>query len=125
MRRAALVLATIALAVLLASGVAGAIINGKPDGQRHPYVGALVTKLDGENVAICTGIYRDVRHRATVSLINTDNRVADMFVRLSGVSAGRGGQGTCFGDSGGRSSCPTRGRWWPTTRSSPTSAAPV
>jgi V8-like Glu-specific endopeptidase len=55
MRRAALVLATMVLAILLASGVAGAIINGEPDGQRHPYVGTLVTKLDGANVAICTG----------------------------------------------------------------------
>jgi secreted trypsin-like serine protease len=39
MRRAVLLLATMALAMLLASGVAGAIINGEPDGNRHPYVG--------------------------------------------------------------------------------------
>jgi hypothetical protein len=219
MRRAALALATMALAILLASGVASAIINGERDGQRHPYVGALVTKLDGENVAICTGtlisprvfltaghctdfirdeglptfvsfdptfdqgsalvrgrshvfpryrqvpgnglpefdaydvgvvvlnrpvstakgygrlpraglverlergqrlsavgygasgfdvgggqpepVYRDIRYRATVRLVSTEDRVSDMFVKLSGASAGRGGEGTCFGDSGG------------------------
>ncbi len=32
-------LAAMALAILAASGVAGAIINGEPDGNRHPYVG--------------------------------------------------------------------------------------
>jgi hypothetical protein len=219
MRRSALLLATMALAILLASGVAQAIINGEPDGQRHPYVGALVTKLDGANLVICTGtlisprvfltaghctdairdeglptfvsfdptfdqdsalvggksyvfpryrqvpgnglpefdaydvgvvvlhrpvdtakgygrlpeanlverlergqrlsavgygasgfdvgggqpepVYRDVRCRATLRLVDIENRVADMFVKLSGASAGSGGEGTCFGDSGG------------------------
>jgi hypothetical protein len=208
-----------AVGVLAAAGVAGAIINGKPDGQRHPYVGALVTKLDGANVAICTGtltsprvfltaghctdfirdeglstfvsfdptfdqgstllrgrshvfpryrqvpgnglpefdaydvgvvvlnrpvstakgygrlpraglverlergqrlsavgygasgfdvgggqpspVYRDVRYRATERLVSVKYRVGDMFIKTSGASAGRGGEGTCFGDSGG------------------------
>jgi trypsin len=39
MRRALLLLASMALTVLLASGVAQAIINGEPDGNQHPYVG--------------------------------------------------------------------------------------
>jgi hypothetical protein len=39
MRRGVLLLVTMALAILAASGVAGAIINGQPDGNRHPYVG--------------------------------------------------------------------------------------
>jgi hypothetical protein len=45
MRRVVLVLATMALAILLASGVAQAIINGEPDRgpNAHPYVGALVS----------------------------------------------------------------------------------
>jgi hypothetical protein len=45
MRRVVLVLATMALAILLAGGVARAIINGEPDRgpDAHPYVGALVT----------------------------------------------------------------------------------
>ena len=218
-RRAVLLVLLMAVGVVLAGGVAGAIINGKPDANRHPYVGALVTDLDGKNLPICTGtlisprvfltaghctdyikdeglptyvsfdptfdqsstlvrgrsyvfpryrevpgnglpefdaydvgvvvlkrpvstakgygrlpkaglverletgkvltavgygasgfdvgggqphpVYRDVRYRANVRLINTENRVADMFVKLSGASAGRGGEGTCFGDSGG------------------------
>lgn len=50
MRRAVLLLATVALAVVSASGAAQAIIHGQPDGDRHPYVG-LVT--DGEFV--CSG----------------------------------------------------------------------
>jgi hypothetical protein len=39
MRRAAVLLATMMLAVVLASGAAQAIINGQPDVNRHPYVG--------------------------------------------------------------------------------------
>ena len=39
MRRTVLLLATMALAIVLAGGVAGAIINGQPDGNSHPYVG--------------------------------------------------------------------------------------
>jgi hypothetical protein len=39
MRRVMLMLAAMALAMLLASGVAGAIINGQPDRNAHPYVG--------------------------------------------------------------------------------------
>src|SRR5215218_1698018 len=51
MRRVVLVLATTALAILLAGGVAQAIINGQPDRRglkAHPYVGAYVAKLEGE-----------------------------------------------------------------------------
>jgi secreted trypsin-like serine protease len=48
MRRVVLMLATMALAILLAGGVAQAIINGEPDGERHPYVGALVTEFEVE-----------------------------------------------------------------------------
>jgi len=45
MRGVWLVLATMALAILLAGGVAQAIINGEPDRgpNAHPYVGALVS----------------------------------------------------------------------------------
>lgn len=55
MRRILFLLATMAVSVLLASGVAGAIINGQPDGDAHPYVGALVGDFDGEKVTICSG----------------------------------------------------------------------
>src|SRR5918996_5874381 len=43
MRRVGLVLATMALAILLAGGVAQAIINGEPDRgpNAHPYVGMI------------------------------------------------------------------------------------
>ena len=48
MRRVVLVLATMALAIVLAGGVAQAIINGEPDRgpNAHPYVGALVTEFE-------------------------------------------------------------------------------
>ncbi len=51
-----------ALALLLAGGVAQAIINGQPDTgpKAHPYVGALVTvppsgKFKGQRVPVCSG----------------------------------------------------------------------
>jgi hypothetical protein len=62
MRRVVLVLATMALAILLASGVAQAIINGEPDrgANAHPYVGALVTvppsgEFKGQRIPLCSG----------------------------------------------------------------------
>jgi hypothetical protein len=45
-------------------------------------------------------VYLDVRHRATVKLINTNNRLGEMFIKTREASAGLGGEGTCFGDSG-------------------------
>ena len=62
MRRVVLVLATVALAILLAGGVAQAIINGEPDRgpNAHPYVGALVTvppsgEFKGQRIPVCSG----------------------------------------------------------------------
>jgi secreted trypsin-like serine protease len=62
MRRVVLVLATMALAILLASGVGQAVINGEPDRgpNVHPYVGALVTvppsgEFKGQRIPICSG----------------------------------------------------------------------
>jgi secreted trypsin-like serine protease len=55
MRRAALVVATMALAILLASGVASAITYGHPDGNRHPYVGALVGADEDGEFVFCSG----------------------------------------------------------------------
>jgi len=45
MRKVVLVVGSMALAILLAGGVAQAIINGQPDrgSVAHPYVGALVS----------------------------------------------------------------------------------
>ena len=55
MRRAVLLLATMALAVLLAAGVASAITYGQPDGNRHPYVGALVGSDQQGEFVFCSG----------------------------------------------------------------------
>jgi hypothetical protein len=57
MRRVVLVLASMALAIPLAGGVAQAIINGEPDRgpNAHPYAGALVTKFEGQLLNFCSG----------------------------------------------------------------------
>jgi hypothetical protein len=57
MRRVVLVLATMVLAILLAGGVAQAIINGHPDRgpNAHPYVGAYVAKEAGKLRPVCSG----------------------------------------------------------------------
>ncbi len=57
MRRVVFVLATMALAIVLAGGVAQAIINGEPDRgpKAHPYVGAYVVKIGKEQLPVCSG----------------------------------------------------------------------
>ena len=57
MRQVVLVLATTALGILLAGGVAQAIINGQPDRgpKAHPYVGAYVTMFEGKLLPVCSG----------------------------------------------------------------------
>ena len=50
MRRTVLLLASMALAVLLAGGVAQAIINGQPDRNAHPYVGMVYN-----DESLCSG----------------------------------------------------------------------
>jgi hypothetical protein len=62
MRRVVLVLASMALATLLAGGVSQAIINGQPDRgpDAHPYVGALVSvppsgEFKGQRIPVCSG----------------------------------------------------------------------
>jgi hypothetical protein len=57
MRRLVLVLATMALAILVAGEVAQAIINGEPDrgAKAHPYVGAYVAKEGGKLRPVCSG----------------------------------------------------------------------
>jgi hypothetical protein len=57
MRRTIVFLATMALTLLVASGVALAIINGEPDRgpNAHPYVGAYVAKFEGELLPVCSG----------------------------------------------------------------------
>jgi secreted trypsin-like serine protease len=55
MRRAVLLLAMVALAILLASGVASAITYGQPDGNRHPNVGALVGQDEDGAFIFCSG----------------------------------------------------------------------
>src|SRR5215217_3829709 len=58
MRRVALVLATMALAIVVAGGVAQAIINGEPDRgpNAHPYVGGYVATVEGGKLRrVCSG----------------------------------------------------------------------
>jgi secreted trypsin-like serine protease len=55
MRKAILLLATMALAIVLATGMASAITYGQPDGNRHPYVGALVAADDQDEFLFCSG----------------------------------------------------------------------
>jgi Trypsin len=57
MRRAVVLLATMALAILLSCGMARAIINGEPDtgSNAHPYVGALLTKGPEQLRNWCSG----------------------------------------------------------------------
>ena len=59
MRRAVFLLATVALDILLASGVATAITYGKVDGNRHPNVSALVGEDEEGRFIFCSGTLID------------------------------------------------------------------
>jgi secreted trypsin-like serine protease len=54
-RRIAALLATMALAMLLATGMASAITYGQPDGNIHPNVGALVVADEQGEFLFCSG----------------------------------------------------------------------
>ena len=54
-RRIAALLATMALAMLLATGMASAITYGQPDGNSHPNVGALVVANEEGEFLFCSG----------------------------------------------------------------------
>lgn len=55
MRRKLLWLVPALVALLLAITPANAITYGQPDGNRHPYVGALVGTFDGQRYPYCSG----------------------------------------------------------------------
>jgi V8-like Glu-specific endopeptidase len=55
MRKAILLLATMALAILMAAGAASAITYGQSDGDKHPYVGALVGADEQGEFVFCSG----------------------------------------------------------------------
>ncbi len=55
MRKVLLAFAMMAVALLMAAGVASAITYGQPDGNRHPNVGALVGTFDGQTYPYCSG----------------------------------------------------------------------
>ncbi|CAA9435805.1 MAG: hypothetical protein AVDCRST_MAG03-3601 [uncultured Rubrobacteraceae bacterium] len=57
MRRASLLFAVVAVAVLVCAGAASAITNGQPDGDRHPNVGGLVndTQYSDGTWLYCSG----------------------------------------------------------------------
>lgn len=48
------ILLATAIALLVTAAPANAILNGKPDTE-HPYVGILVTVVDGQRVPVCSG----------------------------------------------------------------------
>jgi secreted trypsin-like serine protease len=55
MRKTLLLFTTMALALLLAAGMASAITYGQPDGNRHPYVGTLVGADEQGEFSFCSG----------------------------------------------------------------------
>src|SRR5918993_1507270 len=46
-------------------------------------------------------VYTDDRYRGMVRLLTTNNAVGDQLLKTSGIGIVGGGEGSCFGDSGG------------------------
>src|SRR5918997_5836207 len=92
MRRVVLVLATMALAILVAGGVAQAIINGQPDRNAHPYVGmvynakgvcsgTLISPRVFLTAAHCTEFFEEGNSKVYVTFEQrADFRPADAYV---------------------------------------------
>jgi hypothetical protein len=55
MRKTVLVLLLVGALLAATAGIAAAITNGQPDGNRHPYVGLLVFDVDGAPAWRCSG----------------------------------------------------------------------
>ena len=74
-------------------------------GQRLTTVGYGVNRfeIDGEPPPQPQPVFRDVRYRATVRLLDTRNPdVGEMYVKTTGINlTGEKGETTCSGDSGG------------------------
>ena len=49
------VMAALMILVLGTAGIAGAITNGQPDGDNHPYVGLLIFDVGGVPAWRCSG----------------------------------------------------------------------
>lgn len=71
-----------AFAALLAAGSAGAIINGEPDGDRHPYVAAIgfIDGATGRPGAFCTGTLISPRVVLTAGHCTYNSPVAFVWV---------------------------------------------
>jgi Trypsin len=82
------------------------LVGTLDEGQRLTIVGYGVNRyaidISGEPPPLPQPVYPDVRYRATVRLLNTKNPdVGDQFVKTTGIGIGGGGEGSCYGDSGG------------------------
>jgi len=78
------------------------LVDTLEEGKRLTVVGYGVNGFDLVSKPPLQPVFLDDRYRATVRLLNTRNPdVGDMFVKTSGVGLGGGGEGSCFGDSGG------------------------
>ena len=79
------------------------LVDTLKEGQRLTAVGYGATGFDrGGDGALPQPVYPDDRYRATVRLLNTkDPDVGDQYVKTSGIGIIGGGEGSCYGDSGG------------------------
>ena len=82
------------------------LVDTLDEGQPLTVVGYGTTGFDidigGESPLQPQPAVLEDRYRATVRLLNTKNPdVGERFVKTTGISIGGGGEGACYGDSGG------------------------
>jgi hypothetical protein len=77
------------------------LVETLEEGQRLTAVGYGATgfHLGGEPPP--RPVYTGDRYRGMVRLLTTNNAVGDQLLKTSGIGIGGGGEGSCFGDSGG------------------------
>jgi Trypsin len=90
MRRGLVTAAVVAAAIVVWATGVQAIVYGQPDGNRHPYVGALVFERDGEKRKICSGtlidsdVYLTAGH-CTAALASRGVAPGDVWVTFDSV----------------------------------------
>jgi Trypsin len=77
------------------------LVDTLEEGQRLTTVGYGVNRFEIDSEPPPQPVYTDDRYRGMVRLLTINNAAGDQLLKTSGIGIVGGGEGSCFGDSGG------------------------
>jgi hypothetical protein len=77
------------------------LVDTLEEGQRLTTVGYGVNRFEIDSEPPPRPVYTDDRYRGMVRLLTINNAAGDQLLKTSGIGIVGGGEGSCFGDSGG------------------------